>query len=199
MFTGLVSDVGTVRTAQRASDRVVFTIETKAIDSGSLELGESVAVSGVCLTVTEKTDSTFTALAGAETLARTTLGAVRTASRVNLERALRAGDRLGGHFVQGHVDAVGTVSARRDRGANLEIDIRAPGEVSRYCVEKGSIAIDGISLTLNKVAGPILSIALIPHTVSATTLADRRVGDAVNLEVDMLAKYIEKLFPGNRS
>lgn len=195
MFTGLVQDVGTVRRAQRASDRVVFHIETTRIEAGSLELGESIAINGVCLTVTERQAASFEVLAGAETLARTTLGQIRASSRVNLERALRAGDRLGGHFVQGHVDGVGTIAARRDRGANLEIDIRAPAELARYCIEKGSIAIDGISLTLNRVVGTMLSVALIPHTVAETTLGESRPGDPVNLEVDMIAKYVEKLCP----
>ncbi len=198
MFTGLIADIGTVASATRSSDRVVFTIRTEAIDATTIALGESIAINGVCLTVTEMSAASFNVLAGAETLARTTLGAIRASSRVNLERALAVGDRLGGHFVAGHVDGLGTVSARRDRGANLELDFRVSAELARYCIEKGSITIDGISLTLNSVAGPILSIALIPHTVSATTLGERRVGDSVNLEVDMLAKYIEKLLPGYR-
>ena len=158
-----------------------------------LELGESVAIDGVCLTVTERGAAGFEAVAGAETLARTTLERLRSGSRVNLERALRVGDRLGGHFVQGHVDGVGTVSGRRDRGANIEIDVRAPAALARYLVEKGSVAIDGISLTVNQVAGDVFSVALIPHTATETTLASRRAGDRVNLEVDMIAKYVEKL------
>jgi riboflavin synthase len=152
-----------------------------------------VAVDGVCLTVTARGARGFEVLAGAETLERTTLGRLRPGARVNLERSLRVGDRLGGHFVQGHVDGVGKLVARRDRGANLELELRVPVELARYLVEKGSVAIDGISLTVNRVTGPVISVALFPHTAQETTLADRRVGDPVNLEVDMLAKYIEKL------
>ncbi len=196
MFTGLIEAIGNVASARNSSDRVVFTIGWAADEP--FVLGESIALDGVCLTVTEFTETSFSVLAGAETLSRTTLGSLRSGSRVNLERALKAGARLGGHMVAGHVDGLGKLVARRDLGANLELDIRMPPELARYCISKGSIAIDGISLTLNKVAGPILSIALIPHTATATTLPERRVGDPVNLEVDMIAKYVEKLFPGNR-
>ena len=161
-----------------------------------LALGETVAVDGCCLTVTDIGGRDFTVLAGAETLRRTTAGALRPQSKVNLERALRMGDRLGGHMVSGHVDAVGEVSARRDRGANLEIDVVAPAEVLRYVIEKGSIAIDGISLTVNSVNPRLFSIALIPHTVTATTLAAKHPGQKVNLEVDIIGKYVEKLVTG---
>lgn len=193
MFTGLVQDVGEVVSAQRRADRLILSIRPARLPAQDLELGESVAIDGVCLTVTERGAAAFEAVAGAETLARTTLERLRSGSRVNLERALRVGDRLGGHFVQGHVDGVGTISGRRDRGANIEIDVRAPAALARYLVEKGSVAIDGISLTVNRVAGDVLSVALIPHTATETTLASRRVGDRVNLEVDMIAKYVEKL------
>lgn len=163
---------------------------------GELELGESVAVDGCCLTVTETRGGEFTVLAGAETLRRTTAGALRPQSVVNLERALRMGDRLGGHMVSGHVDGLGEVSARRDRGANLEIDISAGPDILRYVIEKGSVAIDGISLTVNSVNPRLFSIALIPHTVTATTLAKKHPGHKVNLEVDIIGKYVEKLVAG---
>jgi riboflavin synthase len=193
VFTGLIEDVGEVTGAAGRSDRLVLTVRPRRLDAAALALGESVAIDGVCLTVTERGARGFEVLAGAETLERTTLGRLRPGARVNLERSLRVGDRLGGHFVQGHVDGVGKLVARRDRGANLELELRVPVELARYLVEKGSVAIDGISLTVNRVTGPVISVALIPHTAQETTLADRRVGDPVNLEVDMLAKYIEKL------
>jgi riboflavin synthase len=198
VFTGLIEDVGEVTGAERRSDRSVLTVRPRRLDAAALALGESVAIDGVCLTVTERGARGFEVLAGAETLERTTLGRLRPGARVNLERSLRVGDRLGGHFVQGHVDGVGKLVARRDRGANLELELRVPVELARYLVEKGSVAIDGISLTVNRVAGPVISVSLIPHTAQETTLADRRVGDPVNLEVDMLAKYIEKLIPEAR-
>lgn len=194
MFTGLIQTIGQVARAERRSDHVVLAIRpARPLDPA---VGDSIAINGVCLTATAVTADGFEALAGAETLRRTSLGALRAGQRVNLELALRAGDRLGGHFVQGHVDGVGTVAARRDRGANLELDVRAPAELGRYFVDKGSVAVDGVSLTINATTGATFSVALIPHTVAETTLGDRRVGDPVNLEVDMIAKYVEKLIPG---
>lgn len=196
MFTGLVEDVGTIVRLDRRSDAMILGIATSAIDAGELALGESVAVNGVCLTVTERERGQFTVLAGAETLRRTNLGGLRVRAQVNLERALRVGDRLGGHLVSGHVDAVGEIASRRDLGANLDIAIRAPREILRYVVEKGSIAVDGISLTVNRVDDYSFAVALIPHTVEKTTLAHRRAGDQVNLEVDVIGKYVEKLLRG---
>jgi riboflavin synthase len=198
VFTGLVEDVGRVARLDRRSDAVVLTIEPGGeIRPDELELGESVATEGVCLTVTARDARTFTVLAGAETLRRTTLGRLRAGSAVNLERALRMGDRLGGHMVSGHVDAIAEISARRDLGANLDLSFRAPREALRYVVEKGSVAIDGISLTVNRVDGQGFAVALIPHTVDRTTLARKHVGDPVNIEVDIIGKYVEKLLGGH--
>jgi riboflavin synthase len=199
MFTGLVEDVGTIVRLDRRSDAMVLAIATRAIDAAGLALGESVAVNGVCLTVTERSASQFTVLAGAETLRRTNLGELRIQHKVNLERALRVGDRLGGHLVSGHVDAVGEIGSRRDLGANIEIVIQAPRAALRYVVEKGSITVDGISLTVNRVDDYSFGVALIPHTVEQTTLAARRIGDKVNLEVDVIGKYVEKLLGGYQS
>jgi riboflavin synthase len=200
VFTGLIEDLGRIQRVDRRSDAAVLTITPTALPCRELVLGESVAVNGACLTVTKIEPAAaagrFTVLAGAETLRRTTLGDLRPQSKVNLERALRVGDRLGGHLVAGHVDAVGQITSRRDRGANLEIDFRMPSELLRYVIEKGSIAIDGISLTVNRVSDTGFSVALIPHTVANTTLADRPVGARVNLEVDMVGKYVEKLVGG---
>ena len=196
MFTGLIEDIGTVARLDRRGDSVILTIQTNKIDVADLELGESVAVNGVCLTVTKFGSGQFEVLAGAETLRLTTTGDLRAQSRVNLERAMRAGDRFGGHMVAGHVDAVGDIVARRDLGANIDIQFRAPPECLRYIIHKGSIAIDGISLTVNRVDGRGFAVALIPHTVDWTTLAKKRVGERVNLEVDMVGKYVEKLLGG---
>ena len=193
MFTGLIQTTGEIARAERRSDRMLLAIRpARAFDCA---VGDSIAIDGVCLTATSVTDGQFEVLAGAETLRRTTAGELRPGRRVNLEPALRVGDRLGGHFVQGHVDGVGTIADRRDRGANIEIDVRTPDDLGRYFIEKGSVAVDGISLTINTTSGSTFSVALIPHTVAETTLGDRRVGDKVNLEVDMIAKYIEKLVP----
>lgn len=196
MFTGLIEDIGTVVRTDRRSDAAVLVIEPGSIATAELVTGESIAVDGVCLTVTEAVPSGFTVLAGAETLRRTTAGNLRVRSRVNLERALRAGDRLGGHLVSGHIDAVGEIVARRELGSNLDIEVRAPAAQLRYVVDKGSIAVDGISLTVNRVGPESFSVALIPHTVGATTLGAKAAGAPVNLEVDIIGKYVEKLLAG---
>ena len=196
VFTGLVEDIGVVERLDRRNDSMILGIEPGAMNVGELVLGESVAVNGVCLTVTEVSGRRFTVLAGAETLRRTNLSELRIKSRVNLERALQVGARLGGHMVSGHVDAVGDIETRRDLGANIEIGVRAPRSALRYIVEKGSIAIDGISLTVNRVDPHGFSVALIPHTVEQTTLASKHVGQKVNLEVDIIGKYVEKLLTG---
>lgn len=199
MFTGLVEDIGTVARADRRSDALVLTVRPATLDVTGLALGESVAHDGVCLTVTERSavDRTYQVLAGAETLARTTLGGVRVGTRLHLERALALGARLGGHMVAGHVDGTGEVVARRDHGANLILTVAAPAALLRYVVVKGSIAIDGVSLTVNRVDAAGFDVALIPHTVAATTLGERRPGSKVNLEVDLIGKYVEKLLAGH--
>ena len=198
MFTGLVEDVGIVARADRRSDALVLAIRPQRLPLDELALGDSLCHDGACLTVTERGRDTYTVLAGAETLARTTLGALRAGSRVNLERALRVGDRLGGHWVTGHIDGTGEVALRRDLGANLVLGVRAAPALLRYVVEKGSIAIAGVSLTVNSVDAEVVSVAIIPHTRDHTTLGDLPIGGRVNLEVDLLAKHVEKLI-GARS
>jgi riboflavin synthase len=158
-----------------------------------LVVGESICHDGTCLTVTDVGRDSFTVLAGGETLGRTTLGSLRVGRRVNLERALRVGDRLGGHWVTGHIDGTGELATRRDLGANLVLGFRAGPQLLRYIVEKGSIAIAGVSLTVNAVDAETFSVAIIPHTRDATTLGELSIGDRVNLEVDILAKHVEKL------
>ncbi len=196
MFTGLVEDVGVVARADRRSDALVLAVRPQRIPLAELTVGESVCHDGACLTVTDIARDSFTVLAGAETLARTTLGNLRVGKRVNLERSLRVGDRLGGHWVTGHIDGTGELAARRDLGSNLVLVVRATTALLRYIVEKGSIAIAGVSLTVNAVDAETFSVAIIPHTRDMTTLGDLAIGDRVNLETDILAKHVEKLSGG---
>jgi riboflavin synthase len=191
MFTGLIQDVGTIRAIERGGQSVALRMATRLADA--LAVGDSLAVCGVCLTVTAAGQGSAVATAIPETLSRTTLGGLTVGARVNLESALRAGDRLGGHIVQGHVDGVGVVVDRTARGLSTEVSIEPPQELLRYIVEKGSIAVDGVSLTVAALAGRGFTVALVPHTLSATTLPDRAIGERVNLEADILAKYVERM------
>jgi len=192
MFTGLIEEVGTVRSVARATAGADITIEASTVlsDSG---LGDSIACNGCCLTVTQMGAGSFAAHAGAETLARTTVGQWRPGTRVNLERALSAASRLGGHFVQGHVDGLGQVVSVTMEGDTARWRFSLPDELSPFVVEKGSVAIDGISLTVTEVSHGALAVAIIPHTVAHTTLGTLGPGDRVNLEVDILAKYVHRM------
>jgi riboflavin synthase len=196
MFTGLVEDVGTVIKTERQGDALVLTVRPARIPVRELALGESITHDGACLTVTSTQGDAYTVLCGAETLRRTTLADVQVGSELNLERALQAGARLGGHMVAGHVDAVGEIVARRDEGANIVYTVGAPGGILRYVVEKGSICVDGISLTVNRVDARGFDVAIIPHTAEHTTLCEKHAGARVNLEVDVIGKYVEKLLGG---
>lgn len=180
------------------SEAIAFAIRPQRIPLAELAIGASICHDGACLTVTaidlgDPGRGAYRVLAGAETLARTALGALAVGQRVNLERALRVGDRLGGHWVTGHIDGTGELVARRDLGANLVLEFRAALAVLRYVVEKGSIAVAGVSLTVNTVDAEGFSVAIIPHTRDLTNLGDLAVGDLVNLEADILAKHVEKL------
>ncbi len=192
MFTGLVQRVGTVRQVL-AKDACKQFVIAAPLDARDRVLGASVAVSGVCLTVTASDEQTFTVDAAFETLAVTTLGRYAPGRRVNLEPALRVGDPLGGHLVSGHVDGVGNLRSSTRRGEATELWIDTPGDLLPYIAAKGSICIDGISLTVNGVDAGGFCVGIIPHTWTATTLADRRVGDPLNLEVDLLARYVARL------
>jgi riboflavin synthase len=196
MFTGLIEEVGTLTgTQNRPHGReLVF----RAGFSLELESGESVAVNGTCLTVTRKDRDSFSAFASEETLSRSNLDGLRPGVRVNLERALRVGSRLGGHIVQGHVDGRCTLTTRAHRGPGTVFGFSASPELLRYLVPKGSVALDGISLTVNEVTAQGFSIFAIPHTLSHTTLPERREGDTLNLETDVLAKYVERLVRGQQ-
>ncbi len=191
MFTGLVKDLGRVTAVQQTGDGVTLAVRTRL--SGEIALGDSVAVNGVCLTATAVEDGTFEAEVMHETLRRSSLADVGEGSAVNLELALRAADRLGGHIVQGHVDGLGSVRDVREDGFARVVTIAAPPELLRYVVEKGSIAVNGVSLTVVEVTGDAFSVSLIPETLERTTLGTAAPGAAVNREVDVVAKYVEKL------
>ena len=158
-------------------------------------VGDSVAINGCCLTATAVEDGTIAFHAVPETITRTTLGGLGPDARVNVEPAIRAGEELGGHYVQGHVDAVGQIQSVEAEGEGLRVFVEAPASVLRYCVEKGSVTVDGVSLTIAELAEDAFAVALVPHTLEATTLSDLRPGQEVNLEADVLAKYVERLLP----
>jgi riboflavin synthase len=197
MFTGIVEGTGTVTALAAAADGSGARLQVEAPWlAGQLEPGESVAVNGCCLTVAEATAAGFAADLVAETLRRTALGGLAAGTRVNLERPVAVGGRLGGHLVQGHVDGVAKVLDRKPVGEGEEVRIELPSALERYVVEKGSIAVDGVSLTVAGIGPGWLTVALVPHTLEVTTLGDRRPGDPVQLEVDVLAKYVERLVEG---
>jgi riboflavin synthase len=191
VFTGLVQDLGTVTAIDATADGVRMAVRSAL--AAELALGDSVAVNGVCLTATRVEDGEFSADVMHETLRRSSLAEVGDGARVNLELPLRASDRLGGHVVQGHVDGVGTIREVRDDGFARLVEIAAPPDLLRYVVEKGSIAVDGISLTVVEAGDDVVSVSLIPETLERTNLGAAAPGQPVNLEVDVLAKYVEKL------
>jgi riboflavin synthase len=191
MFTGLVADLGKVSAVDATADGVTLAVRTRL--AGEIAEGDSVAVNGVCLTATTIAGEEFRAEVMHETLRRSSLAEVATGSDVNLELALRASDRLGGHIVQGHVDGLGAIRSIEEDGFARVVTIAAPAELLRYVVEKGSIAVNGVSLTVVDVGGDAFSVSLIPETLERTTLGAAAPGTPVNLEVDVVAKYVEKL------
>lgn len=197
MFTGIIEEIGTIQGIQHGSQSAVLSIQCKKVLEGT-QVGDSIAVNGVCLTVTELGKDGYHADVMAETLRRSSLGALRSGSRVNLERAMAADGRFGGHIVAGHIDGTGKIEEiRRDETA-VWYRVSAEPEVLRYIVEKGSITIDGISLTVAAVSENDFQVSIIPHTQANTILADRVVGDIVNLETDIIGKYVEKLLTGSK-
>ena len=192
MFTGIVEELGTVESIEDQGDARRLTIRAGTVlaDAG---LGDSISVNGCCLTVASRTEQTWTADVMQETLAKTSLGAVSPGDPVNLERAVTADKRLGGHIVQGHVDGVGTVTCRTPSEHWELVEVTMPADLGRYLVDKGSITVDGVSLTVVETSGDRFTVSLIPETLARTTLGARRPGDPVNLEVDILAKHVEKL------
>ena len=192
MFTGIVEELGTVDSIDHGPDSAVLRITGPLVVSDAVH-GASIAVNGVCLTVTEHDDAAFAVDVMAETLRRSSLGSLRPGDRVNLERAMPADGRFGGHIVQGHVDGTATV-ARRTPGDRWEtVELTLPGSLAAYVVEKGSITVDGVSLTVASVADHSFTVSLIPTTLELTTLGTKAVGDPVNLEVDVVAKYVERM------
>jgi riboflavin synthase len=191
VFTGLVAGLGRIGAIDRSGDGARVTIETTLV--AELNAGDSIAVNGVCLSAAVLEDGSFSADAMNETLSRTSLGDLKPGAEVNLELPLRAEDRLGGHIVQGHVDGVGRVASVSDDGFARRLGIEAPEDVMRYVIEKGSIAVDGVSLTVAGLDSRSFTVSLIPDTLERTNLGRAAVGDRVNLEVDVLAKYVEKL------
>jgi riboflavin synthase len=192
MFTGLVEGVGQIMELSRMAEGLKLTV-APPFPASELTLGESVAVAGACLTVVALTPQTFSAEVSPETLARTTFPLKKVRDRVNLERALKLGDRLGGHLVTGHVDGLGVLRERREGPAHLTLKFELPEPLTRLVIEKGSIAVDGVSLTVNTCQGHTFTVNIIPHTAQKTTLAQLRVGDQVNLETDIIGKYVARL------
>ncbi len=199
MFTGLIADCGRLRALRRTAAGGELIIET-SLDVSSFVLGESVAVDGACLTVTQRIGAdAFSVDASLETLSRSTIGERRPGDRLHLERALAVGDRLGGHFVLGHVDGVGTLRSRRQDGNAWLLEVEAPDTVAPYLLEKGSITVDGVSLTVNATRGERFSLAIIPFTSGETNLLTYEVGRRVNLEADVLGKYVRKFLQQGRA
>jgi riboflavin synthase len=192
MFTGLIEGMGEVQGVRRQGPDAVLVVRPPW-EPSELVIGESIAVNGACLTVTGASGGAFTADASAETLARTTIGSLRPGSRVNLERALRLGDRLGGHLVTGHVDCVGRLAGLEQVGESTRLVVEAPAEHLRLIVPKGSVALEGVSLTVNQSGDSGFDLNIIPHTLAATTLHLARQGDSVNIETDLIGKYVARL------
>lgn len=197
MFTGIIEATGAIAEFRRQGNDARLHVRSSGLDWSDVKLGDSIAVSGVCLTAVRLHGDSFEADVSGETLARTTLGDLRPSSEVNLEKALTPTTRLGGHLVSGHVDGVGELVARSPAGQSVRLDIRAPATLAKYIAEKGSICVDGISLTVNQVQGAVFSLNIVPHTLQVTTLKHLRPGSAVNLEVDLLARYLERLLLGD--
>jgi riboflavin synthase len=217
MFTGIIQAVGRIAAFERRGVDARLRIDTGKLDLGDVHLGDSIAVSGVCLTVIEQGTRAFSADVSAETLARTTLGRLALGAAVNLEKALLPTTRLGGHLVSGHVDGVGALESQHDEGRSRRMRFLAPAELARYIAAKGSICIDGVSLTVNAVHGAELAdrtearragqgrsgcefdVNIVPHTLTETTLGELTPGSAVNIEVDLVARYLERLLSGERA
>jgi riboflavin synthase len=192
VFSGIVRELGVVVAAEEAGGGRVLVVRAPET-AARTGVGDSVSINGCCLTATEIADATITFHAVPETIARSTLGSLAPHARVNVEPALRAGEELGGHYVQGHVDAAGRIQSVEAEGEGLRVFVEAPADLLRYCVEKGSITVDGVSLTVAELADDAFAVALVPHTLAATTLSALQPGQAVNLEADVLAKYVERL------
>ena len=194
MFTGIIEDIGLIKEIKLSSIEKFFTFSVNKINSDEMSLGDSIAVNGVCLTVVSKGEGEFTVEASHETLSKTNLSKLEIGTKVNLELALKVGGRLGGHIVTGHIDGVGKVKSITKIGKSIEFWFSLSDELSRYFIKKGSVAVDGISLTVNEVVDNKFSVNIIPYTKDETTITLLKVGDFVNIECDIIGKYIEKFF-----
>lgn len=199
MFTGIIQSVGAIRGLEDRSGDVRLTIGVGKLDMADVALGDSIAVNGVCLTAVALSSDAFGADVSRETLSLTTLGELRPGSRVNLEKALTLSTPLGGHLVSGHVDGVGQVLERRDDARSVRLRIEAPANLARYIASKGSICVDGTSLTVNKVEGARFELNIVPHTLEETVIGGYAAGTRVNLEVDLIARYLERLMLGEKA
>jgi len=197
MFSGIIADVGIITRAENRDGGLRLSVATEALGMDDVQIGDSIAVNGVCLTVVKLDGHTFTVDVSRETL-NCTVGLERQGGHVNLEKALRLSDRLGGHLVSGHVDGVGEVVAFNDIGESWRLAVRAPQKLAKYIATKGSITINGVSLTVNHVAGSEFDVNLIPHTLEATTLNELKAGSKVNLEIDLIARYVERMMQAEK-
>lgn len=197
MFSGIIADVGLITRAEDRDGGLRLSVATEALGMDDVRVGDSIAVNGVCLTVVKKDGAVFTVDVSRETL-NCTVGLERQGGYVNLEKALRLSDRLGGHLVSGHVDGVGEVVAFNDIGESWRLAVRAPQKLAKYIATKGSITINGVSLTVNHVAGSEFDVNLIPHTLEVTTLNELKAGSKVNLEIDLIARYVERMMQAEK-
>jgi riboflavin synthase len=198
MFTGIIEDIGSITNINKMSGRWEFSLKT-ALQSATIKEGDSICVDGVCLTATKLSNNVFSVDASLETLQHTTLKDKKTGQKVNLERAMSADGRFGGHLVTGHVDGIGTIANKRKEGDSVRLVVEVPPSLSRYIVGKGSIAIDGISLTVNEQRDNIFTVNIIPYTVSRTTIGEKNLRDAINIETDIIGKYVESFLTKDKS
>ena len=199
MFTGIIEAVGQIQSMQPRGGDVRLYVKTAGLDLGDVKLGDSIAVNGVCLTAVELPGDGFWADVSGETIRRTALSRLKDGSRVNLEKALTPSSRLGGHLVSGHVDGVGKVLSLEEDARSWHFRIEAPAELARYIAEKGSITVDGISLTVNSVDGAVFDLNIVPHPMQQTVMGEYQPGSPVNLEVDLIARYLERLLLGDKA
>jgi len=197
MFTGIIQAIGTIASLEQRGGDMRLGLHSGSLPMADVNLGDSIAVSGVCLTVIEKTAHGFYADVSGETLQRTIIGKLAVNDAVNLEKALTLETRLGGHLVSGHVDGFGTITARREDSRSVQFSVQAPDELARYIATKGSVCVDGVSLTVNAVDGAVFELNIVPHSLAETTLRDYQAGQQVNLEVDLIARYLERLLQGD--
>lgn len=197
MFSGIIEATGTISsiTSMESDSRFVF--DTGKLDLSDMQIGDSIAVNGACLTIIEKTEQSFSADLSGETLALTGFSDLQEGARINLEKAMQLSDRINGHLVSGHVDGLGVIQSMRDEGRSWRVDIEVPADLSKYIARKGSVTVDGVSLTVNQVEGNIFSVNIIPHTWNETIFSQYQTGTRVNIEVDLIARYLEQMLNNN--